>query len=210
MNPVNFILHLIFDQLLGPVWAIFAWIMAHMTLATLCVLMGTGFSLPQIYGLLRPPAFARAARNFPRSVMPGRILMLLATLWFLYYVRIESLADFADYKEYLMLLFLATGVGACFFVQDYLAVRGLALVVFLLAKLMVDTGRLHLAGNPLVLVIQGWAYVLVVAGIWFTVAPWKFRDLLAWGTATEVRIRVGCGIRLAYGIFVTTLGLAAF
>jgi len=33
--------------------------------------------------------------------------------------------------------------------------------------------------------IYGWAYVLVVAGIWFTVAPWRFRDFLAWGTATE-------------------------
>ena len=54
-----------------------------------------------------------------------------------------------------MLLFLATGVGSCIFVQDYLAVRGLALVVMLLAKLMVDTGRSHLNGNPLVLVIQG-------------------------------------------------------
>jgi len=80
----------------------------------------------------------------------------------------------------------------------------------LLAKLMVDTGRPHLDGNSLALVIQCWAYVLVVAGIWFTVAPWRFRDFLAWGIANELRIRIGCGFRLAYGLFVTTLGLVMF
>jgi len=210
MDVINSILSLVFDQLLAPVWLVFGFIIAHLTLALLCVLMGIAFSLPQILGLINPRGFAAAARRFPRAVAPGRILMGMATLWFLYYVRIESLADFADYKNFLMLLFLATGIGACIFVQDYLAVRGLALVVMLLAKLMVDTGRPHLAGNPLVLVIQGWAYVLVVAGIWFTVAPWRFRDFLVWGTANEFRIRFGCGVRLAYGLFVTGLGAAVF
>mgnify|MGYP001125099086 CR=1 FL=1 len=43
------------------------------------------------------------------------------------------------------------GLGACIFVQDFLAVRGLAVVLLLLAKLMVDTGRPALAmiaGRP--------------------------------------------------------------
>lgn len=201
MDAANFILSVIFDQLLGPVWLAFGFILAHLTLASVSVLMGVGFSLPQIYGLTNPKGFAVAARRFPQSVVSGRIFMMLATLWFLYYVRIDSLADFAAYKQYLMVLFIAAGVGACIFVQDYLAVRGLALAVLLLAKLIVDTGRPHLDGNPL---------VLVAAGIWFTLGPWRFRDFLKWGTDSELRIRLGCGLRLAYGIFVTTLGLAIF
>ena len=106
--------------------------------------------------------------------------------------------------------FTAIGIGTCVFVQDFLAVRGLAIVLLLLAKLMVDTGRPALSVTHWVLVFQGWAYVLVVAGIWFTVSPWRLRDLLNWGTANEQRIKVGCGLRLAFGLFVAALGVTKF
>ena len=102
------------------------------------------------------------------------------------------------------------GIGACVFVQDFLAVRGLAVVLLLLAKVMVDTGRPHLGETPWVLLIQTWAYVLVLAGIWFTISPWRLRDLLNWATATEQRVKVGSAIRLAFALLVVTLGLTAF
>jgi hypothetical protein len=61
-----------------------------------------------------------------------------------------------------------------------------------------------------VYVIQIWAYFLVIAGIWFTVTPWRLRDVLNWATATEDRIRIGCRIRLAFAVLVLILGLTAF
>ena len=106
--------------------------------------------------------------------------------------------------------FIAVGVLSCIFVRDFLAVRGLAVVLLLLAKLMVDTGRPHLDQSPFVLVIQAWAYVFVVLGIWFTVTPWKLRDIVNWATATESRTRLLSGVRLAFAAFVLVLGLTAF
>ncbi len=179
-------------------------------LSTLCIVLGLGAGLPQIYGILNPTAFGAAARKFPRSVPWGVALMLLGTAWFLWNLSQESIADFASYKNVLFAGFAGVGLGTCIFVQDFLAVRGLAVVLLLLGKLMVDTGRPALLHTQWVLVIQVWAYVLVVAGIWFTISPWRLRDLLAWGTATEQRIRVGCGVRLAFGLFVAALGLTVF
>jgi hypothetical protein len=179
-------------------------------LSILSVLLGLGVALPQIYGLMKPAAFAAAVRKFPRSLPWGYTLMLLGTGWFLWYLSQESIADFAAYKEILFAGFAAVGIGSCIFVQDFLAVRGLAVVLLLLAKLMVDTGRPHLSETSWVLVIQTWAYVLVVAGIWLTISPWRLRDLLEWCTANEKRIKVGCGIRLAFGLFVAGLGLTKF
>jgi hypothetical protein len=95
-------------------------------------------------------------------------------------------------------------------VQDFLAIRGLAVVLLLLGKLMVDTGRSHIGQSPFVLVIQAWAYLLVVAGIWFTVTPWRLRDLLNWATATESRTRALSLVRLVFAAFVLVLGLTAF
>ncbi len=180
------------------------------SLSMLCVLLGLGLGLPQIYGLMKPGAFGAAVRRFPRSVPWGWTLMLLGTGWFVLNLSQESISDFAAYKNILLLGFAAVGIGSCIFVQDFLAVRGLAVVFLLLAKLMVDTGRPHLSQSPLVLVIQTWAYILVVAGIWLTVSPWRMRDFIYWATANEKRIKIGCGLRLAFGLFVVILGLGVF
>jgi predicted signal transduction protein with EAL and GGDEF domain len=179
-------------------------------LSTLAILLGLGVSVPQFYGLTKPKQFAAAARKFPRNLPAGIVLMLLATAWFVWNVNMEPIADFSVFKPYMIAAFMAVGVLACIFVQDFLAVRGLAVVALLLAKLMVDTGRPHLGATPWVLVIQFWAYLLVVAGIWFTVTPWKLRDILNWATATEERIRIGSAIRLAFAALVLILGLTAF
>jgi len=181
-----------------------------MKLSLLSILLGLGMAAPQVYGLTKPAAFAAAARKFPRHVPTGVFLMLLGTAWFLWLVNIEPIADFAAFKPHMMVVFAAIGVGTCIFVQDFLAVRGLAVVFLLLARLMLDTGRPHLGETPWVLLIQGWAYVLIVAGMCFTVWPWHLRDLLNWATATEKRVKIGSAIRLAFALLVVVLGLTAF
>ena len=177
-------------------------------LSTLSILLGLGFGLPNIYGLLKPRAFGEAVRKFPRSTNAGYALMLLATAWFIWNLKEESIADFENLKPALFALFAAIGIGTCVFVRDFIAVRGLAVMFLLLAKLMVDAARW--AGSDFRLVIVTWAYLLVIAGMWFTISPWRMRDLLNWGTATEQRIRIGSGLRLAFGLFVAILGLTAF
>lgn len=177
-------------------------------LSTLAVVMGMGLAIPQIYGLVKPVKFAAKVRQFPRSVPIGVGLMLLGTGWFVYYLNLEAISDFAAYKSVLLAGFAAVGVATCFFVQDFLAVRGLAVVFLVLAKLMVDTARWADSDWRLVVII--WAYVLVIAGMYFTIAPWKLRDLLNWATANEKRVRIGSAIRLAFGLFVAALGLIVF
>ena len=178
-------------------------------LSTLAIVLGLGMGLPQIYGLVKPTEFGAAVRRFPRSLSWGFLLMILGTAWFLYNLSQESISDFASYKSVLYLLFAAVGIGSCIYVQDFLAVRGLAVVFLLLAKLMVDTGRPHL-DSAWVLVFQVWAYVLVIIGIWLTLSPWRLRDFLTWATATQQRIKIGCTVRLAFGLFMAILGFVKY
>jgi hypothetical protein len=180
----------------------------QINLSTLTVILGLGMGLPQIYGLMKPAAFAASVRKFPRSVPWGVALMLAGTAWFLWYLNQESISDFANWKPFLLAGFAAVGVASCLFVQDFLAVRGLAVLLLLLAKLMVDTARW--ADTDWRLVVVTWAYAFVVAGIWFTIWPWHLRDLLNWSTASEGRVRVGSAVRLAFGLFVAALGCTVF
>jgi hypothetical protein len=180
----------------------------HIQLSTLAIVLGLLVGLPQIYGLMKPAAFAAGMRKFPRSLPWGIALMLLGTAWFVFYLNEESLSDFIAYKSILLCGFAAVGIASCFYVQDFLAVRGLAVVMLLLAKLMVDTARW--ADTDWRLVVVTWAYALVIGGIWFTLYPWHLRDLLNWATANEKRVRVGSAIRLAFGLFVALLGFTVY
>src|ERR1044071_2345223 len=179
-----------------------------MKLSTLSILLGLGLGVPQLFGLMRPTRFREAVRRFPRSEAWGYALMMLGTVWFLWNLNQENISDFAAYKKAMLIGFGAVGVCACIFVRDFLAVRGLAIVFLLLAKLMVDTARWEETEWRLVIVT--WAYLMVVGGMWFTISPWRLRDFLTWGTATDNRIRIGCGMRLAFGLFVVILGLIVF
>lgn len=181
-----------------------------MKLSLLAILLGAGFGLPQIFGLANPKKFAVTVQKFSRNLPAGVFLMLLGTAWFLWNVNTEPVADFAAYKTAMMTAFAAIGILSCLFVQDFLAVRGLAVVFLLLAKAMLDIGRPHLGETTWVLVIQVWAYVLIIAGVWFTVTPWKLRDFLNWMTATQARVKIGSAVRLAVAVFVLVLGLTVF
>jgi hypothetical protein len=177
-------------------------------LSTLSICLGLFCAALNLIGLFSPARFAAAARKFPRSVPVGFVLTLAGTAWFVWNLSRESLADFESFKPALFTLFIGVGLGTCFFVQDFLAVRGLSVLLLLLGKLMVDTERW--AASEWRLVIAALAYLMVLAGMWFTVSPWRLRDLLNWDTATQARVRATCALRLAFGLFVAALGFAVF
>ncbi len=182
--------------------------MSDVKLSTLSIILGLIVVLLNVFGLLKPKAFAAAARKFPRNTAVGYVLTLLGTFWFLYYVSQESVSDFATMKKFFYLLFGGVGIATCIFVRDFLPVRGLAVVFLLMARLMTDAARW--ADTDWRLVISTWAYVLAVAGMWFTISPWRLRDILNWSVATESRTRMLSGVRFGFGLLVLVLGLTVF
>ena len=184
--------------------------MPPVKLSTLALVLGALISALGAYGLTNPRNMSAVLRKFPRSLPWGFALTLLGTFWFVLNVRQESIADFEPMKPYLYALFIAVGVGTCIFVQDFLAVRGFAVVLLLIAKLMVDTGRPHLGQTSWVLVNQTLAYVWVFFGIWLTVAPWRLRDWIHSGTASETRLRIPAAASLALGLLMAVLGVTVF
>ena len=91
---------------------------------------------------------------------PRPILVKAADMMIARRADTRARADFATWKNVLIAGFAAVGIGTCIFVQDFLAVRGLAVVFLLLAKLMVDTGRPFLAKTPWVLLFQVFEFIL--------------------------------------------------
>ena len=184
--------------------------MTNVSLSSFAIGLGLIAALPAVFGLTSPEKFRDVMRKFPRSTARGWFLMLLGTGWFVHNVNQEQVADFESYKKILLSFFAGVGIASCLFVRDFLAVRGAAVVMLLLAKWMVDTCRPLIGTSGWVVLWQAWAYVFVVAGIWLTVSPWRMRDLIDWATASEQRIRITCGARLAFCLLIVLLGATVY
>jgi len=179
-----------------------------MTFSIVTILIGVAYGLPQVYGLMNPDAFKQRLKAFPRDVTMGYVLMLISTCWFLYNVYQEDISDFEAYKNLMLGGFAAVGIGSCIYLRDFLGARGLAVFLLLLAKLVVDTGRW--VETPLRLIVITWAYVWILAGMWWTISPWRCRDWLAWNMADEARFKLLTMIRAAFSILVIILGATVF
>ncbi len=176
-----------------------------MKLSTLSILLGTVYALVCIWGLLDRRRFTHWLRGFHRNLPFGVMLMLLGTAWFEYNLAGDTISDFKDWKPLLQILFAAAGVGACFFLQDYLSIRGLAIVMLMGAFVLLETQRSH--ESPWKNVITTWAYGMIVMAMWFVVSPWRARDWIGWHLASENRLRTGLIWRTVLGVFVAVLGL---
>lgn len=179
-----------------------------MTFSTITILLGVGYLLPQIYALVNPEGFRKKARAFPRNLGAGYFLTMVATLWFLYYVQLEQIADFAMWKKYMLGGFAALGVGVCIYLKDFLAIRGLAVFLLLLAKAVCDSGRW--VESDLRLFVITWAYLWIIVGMWWTISPWRGRDWIEWNVCNDTRLRILSGLRAAFSIAVVVMGATVF
>ena len=179
-----------------------------MTLSQLAILLGAGIAIPQVWALMKPAEASAALRKFPRSEAWGYLLMAIGAGWFLYRLNQEAIAEFAAYKSYMLLGFGAVAVAACFFVPDYLAVRGMCITTLMLCAFILSKTRFVDTPWRLVLVVM--AYVWIVAAMWWMISPWRCRDIIAWATATPQRLRAIAATRLAFGLLVIVLGVTAY
>lgn len=179
-----------------------------MQLYTLSILLGVVTMAKAVWALAYPDKFRASAKRIPRSTTLGYVTVAIGTAWFLYIFENESLADFAAYKTLLRGGFILLAVLVCMFVKDYLAVRGMAIILLLLAKSTVEMARIVETDWRLLLVAI--AYVWVVVGMWFTVSPWRARDLLEWATANDGRIKTMAIARVGLAALLLVLGLTVF
>jgi len=179
-----------------------------LSLSSLSVLLGLGIAVPQLWQLAKPADWRRWSARFPRSKPIGWVLVLLSTAWFLSNVQQETLADFSRFKPYLLAGFASIGLLTCVYVSDFLAARGLALTLLLLAKVMVDTARWH--PSDWRWIVSALAYAWMIAGIWLTISPWRLRDFLEWHNQSDGRIRALAGGRLVFALILVALGLTVY
>ncbi len=182
--------------------------MPEVSLSTLSMILGGIALAGGAWGIAAREQALEFIKGFPRNENAGYFTILAAMVWFLLILKGESMSDFERYRLHFNAFILVTGIGACVYLKDFLAVRGSAVLMILLAKLIVDTARWHESDWRLVLVTM--AYILVVKGMWFTASPWRMRDLIQYVTGDEGRFKKVCIARVIFGVLLVGLGVTVF
>ena len=178
-------------------------------LALTSTIIGAIVVVARAPGLVVPDRFRAASLKFPRSVFWGRVLMALAAVWVGIVMFTAADKDWPSWARPAIVI----GVPIVYvlvikYADQFLSFRGLAVLLLLAAKIMVDAAD---ASNlPSRLVVTTLAYIWVVAAMWMAIVPHLFRDLLGWSMANNTRCRVVCSIGVALGALLLALGLFVY
>ena len=152
-----------------------------------------------------PSSLERRLKAFPRSTWATVVLFGAGAVWFLWIVAHLGEADFGAYRQWLFLLFAAVGIGAFFYVPDFLAVRGLAILGLLSSRHLLDAAYMQPEASRLVLVV--FTYAWITFSLYMGAAPYRMRDLLGWLYSNILRVRV---LGLVFALYGLTLAWVAF
>ncbi|MBC2595522.1 hypothetical protein H5P28_14745 [Ruficoccus amylovorans] len=167
----------------------------------------TGIVLLALGGwfLWNGPRVRPATFGWMRSTPAAVVLFGGAAVWFLWHIAHLGKADFGDYKQLLLLVFGVTALGSFFFVRDFLAVRGLAVLMLLSARPLLDAAYMQF-DHPQRLLMVIAVYIGIVIALIIGAAPYRLRNFFTWLFAKNARVRALGLVLVVYGaaVFITS------
>lgn len=173
-----------------------------LTLATLIpglLLLALGAVL-----LVSNSAIVTGFKRLPRSQSAAYLFFGAGAAWFLYRIWHLSAADFGDFRKQLFVFFALVGVLAFRYVPDFLAVRGMAILVLLGSVNLLGAGYMDWTYGELWDGGRIYLYKVAVIGavalaIYLGAAPYRLRDFFDWLFRQPRRPKVLGGVLAAYG-----------
>lgn len=150
------------------------------------------------------PAVGATARAFPRSKRATWILFGAGAAWFLYKVTQLTEADFGDYKVVLFIAFASVAILSFKLVPDFLAVRGLAVLVLLSAGSLLSAAFMQWDHAQRLWMVS-LVYAAIFASLFFAGYPYRLRDFFNWLFARPGRARAAGALCAGYGLLLAVV-----
>ena len=150
-----------------------------MGLFQVTILLGIVMVITGTLFLVNRSSLNKAIIQFPRSRKMAILLMSIGTVWFIVrHILNLSEADFGDYKMLIIAIVIFVFLSSFIFTKDFLAVRGLSIIVLLFAREALDAAYLQEQVARLYLVSI--TYILIIMALYFGAWPYRMRDFNDW------------------------------
>ena len=168
----------------------------HLSLQTAGVIAGAFLVVVGVLGLMKPD-FAQVVKQFPRSRFAGVVLLTICLAWTFWLLATIQMGEFSSFRRPLLIALPIGYVLTLFFVDEFLAVRALGILCLLAAEPLLDAAFLRYETSRLLVTV--FAYLLVIAGLFWVAIPYVLRDQLNWIARSVFRWRCLHAIELIYG-----------
>jgi len=161
------------------------------------LLVGGLLVLLHAVALIHAEGVRRLLRGFPRSKEAGVLLLTAAAAWAFALVAQIDLGEFSSSRMIFLGIIAAGWLLTLFFVEEFLAVRALGMLLLLAAEPLLEAAFLRPETSRLLLTAL--AYVWATLGLFWVGKPYLLRDQIEWISKTETRWRIAALGGLAYG-----------
>ena len=158
----------------------------HFSLQRAGLIAGGVLILLSLPGLLKPD-LAAVVQKFPRSRVAGFILLTVDLIWTLWLLATIEMGEFAAFRRPLLIVVPIGYILVLRFVDEFLAVRALGILCLLIAEPLLDAAFLRYGTSRLFVTV--FAYLLIVAGLFWVMIPYILRDQINWGARNTGRWR---------------------
>jgi hypothetical protein len=180
----------------------------HVSFQTVSLVIGILYVLFHFWGIFDPNNFYHCMRKLIRSAPAGKILTGIAGAWAIYLVLKIDLGEFTHMKEIFLGILGVGTVLTIFFVQGFLFVRAVGMLLLLAACILLDAAFPET--TPFRIIIVCLAYGWIIAGMIAVAAPYLFRELLRIGFKDQLKSRMLNMIGLVLGLVLIILGMNVF
>jgi len=168
----------------------------HLSLHSAGIVAGAFLIVVALIGLIKPD-FAHTVQRFPRSRVAGVALLTICLAWSFWLLDTIQMGEFSGFRRPLLIALPIGYVLALMFVDEFLAVRALGILCLLAAQPLLDAAFLRPEMSRLLVTV--FAYLLIIAGLFWVAIPYVLRDQINWSTRSVSRWRCLHAVALIYG-----------
>jgi hypothetical protein len=179
----------------------------HLSLQAAGIISGAFLILISLPGLVKPDLNS-VAQKFPRSHVAGVILLSIALIWSFWLLATIEMGEFSGFRRPLLIALPIGYILALRFVEEFLAVRALGILCLLAAEPLLDAAFLRHEQSRLLVTV--FAYLLIIAGLFWVAVPYVLRDQINWSARSVFRWRFVHVIAFIYGGVILTFAFMQY
>jgi len=150
-------------------------------------------------GFIMPATMQAWMKSLPRSRVAGVALLTVVLIWSFWLLATMEMGEFSSFRRPLLIVLPIGYVLVIRFVEEFLAVRALGILCLLAAEPLLEAGFFRWDETSR-LFVTVFAYVLIVAGLFWVTMPYLLRDQINWSSRTKIHWQAIHVIVALYGI----------